>query len=90
MAQPALVRPIESSDQHDWQSVGELKCAITLELPLAHFCVRDLVELRPGTVVETRWAAGKDVPIKVNQQLIAWSEFEVLGEQLAVRVTEFA
>jgi flagellar motor switch/type III secretory pathway protein FliN len=54
------------------------------------FTVRDLFRLSTGSVIETDWAQSTDVPLFVNKELIGWAEFEVLGEGLAVRVTEFA
>jgi flagellar motor switch/type III secretory pathway protein FliN len=41
-------------------------------------------------VVRTNWQAVRDVPLRVNGALIGWSEFEVVGNRLAVRVTELA
>jgi flagellar motor switch/type III secretory pathway protein FliN len=32
----------------------------------------------------------RDVPLRVNGNVIGWSEFEVVGDTLAVRLTELA
>jgi flagellar motor switch/type III secretory pathway protein FliN len=67
-----------------------LKCTITLDLPLVRFTIHDLLELRVGAILETSCKATSDVPLRVNGKLIGWTEFEVVGNTLAVRITELA
>ena len=43
-----------------------------------------------GRIVVSRWTVGQDVPLRVNDELIAWSEFEIAQNRLAVRLTELA
>lgn len=75
----------EPTERFPW-----LKCTITLDLPVTRFTVHSLLELRTGTVVETSCKATSDVPVRVNGSLIGWTEFEVIGNNLAVRITELA
>jgi flagellar motor switch/type III secretory pathway protein FliN len=65
-----------------------LPCTLTLELPVVHFTIGDLLSLKTGSVVETACSHTSDVPLRVNQLLIGWTEFEVVGDRLAVRITE--
>jgi flagellar motor switch/type III secretory pathway protein FliN len=51
------------------------------------FRVRNLLALKPGRVIESQWANGEDVPVASGAVQLAWSEFEVIDSQLAVRVT---
>lgn len=67
-----------------------LKGTITLELPVTYFTIRDLLELRVGSVVETVCKSTSDVPLRVNGTLIGWTEFEVIVNTLAARITELA
>jgi flagellar motor switch protein FliM len=39
-------------------------------------------------VVDARWDLMKEVPLEVSGRQVAWCEFEVVGERLAVRITE--
>ena len=41
-------------------------------------------------MIETHWGNGEDVPLNSGDVLLAWSEFEVVDTQLAVRVTRLA
>jgi flagellar motor switch protein FliN/FliY len=54
------------------------------------FTVADLVHLERGRIIASRWTVGQDVPLRINGELIAWSEFEVVQNRLAVRLTELA
>jgi flagellar motor switch protein FliN/FliY len=36
------------------------------------------------------WPDSEDVPVKVGQVQLGWSEFEVVEQQLAVRLTRLA
>lgn len=71
-----------------WEEAGWLECHLSVELPLHGFTVRDLLQLSVGSIVETHWKNGDDMPLRANKRQIAWIEFEALGEALAVRVTE--
>ena len=75
----------EPTERFPW-----LDCTITLVLPIVGFTIRDLLQLRVGTVLETASKATSDVPVRVNGTLIGWTEFEVIGNTLAVRITELA
>ena len=73
-----------------WSRVESLPCLLTVEIPVPTFTVADLVHLAPGRVIATNWIVGQDVPLRINGELIAWSEFEIVQKQLAVRLTELA
>jgi flagellar motor switch/type III secretory pathway protein FliN len=67
-----------------------LPCLLSIDVPIRSFTVRDLLRLEAGAILETDNADGADVPVIVNSQLIGWAEFEVVGQRLAVRLTELA
>jgi flagellar motor switch/type III secretory pathway protein FliN len=73
-----------------WLRVESLPCLLTIEVSVPGFTVADLVHLERGRVIATRWTVGQDVPFRINGELIAWSEFEVVQNRLAVRLTELA
>jgi len=78
--------PATQSDLLD--TIPWLPCTLTLELPVVHFAVGDLLSLQKGSIVETACHHTSDVPLRVNQLLVGWTEFEVVGDRLAVRITE--
>ena len=67
-----------------------LPCTITLQLPVPHFTIADLMELAAGSVIETACHHTSDVPLRVNDLLIGWTEFDVIEDRLAVRITDQA
>jgi len=69
-------------------SVPWLPCTLSVEVPVARFTVADLLGMKEGTIVETSCHHTSDLPLRVNQLLIGWTEFEVIGDRLAVRITE--
>jgi len=73
-----------------WSEAAWLPCTLSVDLPLGHFAVRDLLQLEPGAILETNNVNGADVPVVVNTQVVAWAEFEVVAHRIAVRVTELA
>jgi len=78
------------SEEARWRHVMRLPCQLTVDLTLPGYKVGDLLKLQVGTVITTEWHVTRDVPLLLNGTLIGWSEFEVVGKQLAVRLTELA
>lgn len=70
--------------------VARLPVELDVAVPVREFRVRNLLALAPGQVVETQWAQGSDMPLAAGDVQLAWSEFEVVDLQLAVRVTRLA
>jgi flagellar motor switch/type III secretory pathway protein FliN len=77
-----------SRAEDQWQHVQDMACILSVDLPLPGFRVRDLMRLQPQSVIDTRWPVGNDVPLRVNGELLAWCEFDVVEDHLAVRITE--
>ena len=67
-----------------------LACELTVDVPLPGFRVADVLGMARHAVLNSRWRVGDDVPLRINGELIAFGEFEVVGERLAVRLTELA
>lgn len=66
---------------------GRLPIELDVSIPLRDFRVRSLLGLHPGALVESEWAHGSDLPLSAGKVILAWSEFEVVDSQLAIRVT---
>jgi flagellar motor switch/type III secretory pathway protein FliN len=82
--------PIVEAKKALVENFGWLPCQLSLEIPIVHFTVGDLLRLGKDSLVETDCTLTGDIPLRANGFLIAWSEFEVIGNQLAVRITELA
>jgi flagellar motor switch protein FliN/FliY len=86
----AAAPKLETAIADPWARVEGLPCVLTVEISVPDFRVTDLVHLSPGRIIATRWTVGLDVPLLINGELIAWSEFEIVQSRLAVRLTELA
>ncbi len=67
--------------------IARLPVELEVAVPVRDFRVRNLLTLEPGQVIETQWEHGADMPLATGDVQLAWSEFEVIDSQLAVRVT---
>jgi flagellar motor switch/type III secretory pathway protein FliN len=67
----------------------EARLPVQLEvgIPIRDFRVKNLLVLEPGSLIESSWMPGEDVPVASGEVQLAWSEFEVVDSQLAVRLT---
>lgn len=88
--EPQGTAPDILHDPRQWGPMLELPCDLTLDLPIPDFTVADLLRLHKGDLLETRWAQSEDVPVRINDQLVAWAEFEAIDGTLGMRITEWA
>lgn len=70
--------------------VARLPVEMDVVVPVRAFRVRDLLNLAAGTVIATQWVNGDDLPLQAGSVQLAWTEFEVVDTQLAVRITRLA
>ncbi len=70
--------------------IARLPVELEVAVPVREFRVRNLLSLDKGSVIETQWKHGDDLPLSAGDVQLAWSEFEVVETKLAVRVTRLA
>lgn len=70
--------------------VARLPVELDVSVPISNFRVRNLLSLESSHLIESGWAHGEDMPLAAGAVQLAWSEFEVIDTQLAVRVTRMA
>jgi flagellar motor switch/type III secretory pathway protein FliN len=92
MATVPILLPASANEipEQLWDEAGWLPCQLSIELAVHHFTVRDLLKLEANTILDTQNTSVADLPVRVNRELIGWAEFEVVGQHLAVRLTELA
>ena len=59
-------------------------------MPSRASTVRELFRLQKGSVLASTQVSGVQVPIAISGRLIAWGEFQVAGDHLALRIVELA
>ncbi len=83
----AALRPA-AAERSPKKLVPWLPCTLALEVPVVGFTVGSLLALAEGSLVQTACSQSSDIPLNVNGVLMAWTEFEVMGDRLAARITE--
>lgn len=73
-----------------WLTLARMPMKLSVKVPVPGFKVRDLLALRPGMTVPSAWKTSEDVPLWIGGVQIAWNEFEVVEQKLAVRLTRLA
>lgn len=71
-------------------NVGQIPIEIDVAVPIRKFRVRNLLALTTGQVIGTEWIEGEDLPLGARGAQLAWTEFEVIDQKLAVRITRLA
>jgi flagellar motor switch/type III secretory pathway protein FliN len=84
------IAEVPNSKKDLLDNIPWLPCSLTLEVPVVHFTIADLLALQVGSIAETACHHTSDLPLRVNQLLIGWTEFDVVGDRLALRITEMA
>jgi flagellar motor switch/type III secretory pathway protein FliN len=90
-AEAALVKAPPAIAELGGIAVDSVASRIPIELdvpvPIRNFRVRNLLALEKGRVIESLWMQGEDLPLAAPGAQLAWSEFEVIDQKLAVRIT---
>jgi flagellar motor switch/type III secretory pathway protein FliN len=70
--------------------VSRIPVEIDVAIPVRGFRVANLLTLAEGHVIESQWLQGEDMPLGARGAQLAWAEFEVIDEKLAVRITRLS
>lgn len=74
----------------NWTAISRLPVVLTVCVPLSGFKVKDLLQLQKGQLIRSDWSATEDVSVKAGRTQLAWSEFEVVDDAMAVRIARLA
>ncbi|HZC43667.1 MAG TPA: FliM/FliN family flagellar motor C-terminal domain-containing protein [Acidobacteriaceae bacterium] len=75
------------SQRNTWPAVEWLPIQMDVALPVARFCVRDLLALAAGQIIATEWSSGEDLPLAIEDVQLAWVEMEAVEQAMAIRIT---
>jgi flagellar motor switch/type III secretory pathway protein FliN len=85
---PTSITQAVSKEPSPGKVLPWLPCTLALEVAVVGFTVGSLLALGEGSLVQTACHQSTDIPLQVNGILMAWTEFEVVGERLAARITD--
>jgi flagellar motor switch protein FliN/FliY len=84
---PVFVQEPESVRSSITALAARLPLQLDLKVPLPSFRVHNLLALEKGQVIESAWPHTEDLPLWSGGVHLVWTEFEVVDQKLAVRVT---
>ncbi len=70
-----------------WETLAQLRVTIRVGVALNRFKVQDLLSLKEGQVFESLSSDTEDVPLMIGKVQLGWSEFEILEQRMALRLT---
>ncbi len=68
----------------------DLPVSLTVELGRTHKTLKEILELKPGSIVELERLAGEPVDVLANGVFVAKGEVVVIDETFGVKITEIA
>jgi hypothetical protein len=92
----ALLAGAQEPDDHSSARTAQVSLAalaaklplqLDLRVPLPSFRVQNLLSLEKGQVIESSWPHTEDLPLWSGGVHLVWTEFEVVDQKLAVRIT---
>ncbi|UWZ82918.1 FliM/FliN family flagellar motor C-terminal domain-containing protein [Occallatibacter riparius] len=90
LVQAETPAPLQRSEIDADSVVGRLPVELEIGVPVHDFRVRNLLALEPGVIVGSHWSHGDDLPLRAGNVQLAWTEFEVVINNLAARITRIA
>jgi flagellar motor switch protein FliN/FliY len=82
---------LASIEEHPhWLAISRMPVVLTARVPFTSFKVRDLLQLEAGQLIRSEWSTAEDIPVTIGRVQLAWSEFEVVEESMAMRLTRLA
>jgi hypothetical protein len=70
-----------------WKTFAQLRVTMRAGVTLNHFKVLHLLSLKEGQVFESVSPDTEDVPLMVGKVQLGWSEFEIVDQRMALRLT---
>jgi flagellar motor switch protein FliN/FliY len=67
----------------------DIPMCVTLEIGRRNLQVREILKLKPGSVVQVMKAAGENIDVYINGKLIAFGEILELDNKAGIRLTDF-
>jgi flagellar motor switch/type III secretory pathway protein FliN len=77
-----------SSLEDAWAEAQWLPCKLNVVLPVPQLTVGDLLDMQVDSIIDCHVSEDTPLPVWVNETIIGWAEFDVMGKKLAIRITE--
>ena len=61
---------------------------VAIELGRVNLDIREILDLKEGSIIETRKLSGQPMEVMINDRLFGRGEVVVVGDNLAIRITD--
>lgn len=61
---------------------------VAIELGRVNLGIREILDLKEGSIIETRKLSGQPMEVMINDRLFGRGEVVVVGDNLAIRITD--
>jgi len=79
---------LQEAGERNVTRFDDVPLTVSIELGRVTEAIRKILEWREGAVVETKKLSGQPMEIMVNGRLFGHGEVVVVGDNLAIRITE--
>lgn len=69
------------------RTLGDIPIEVSVELGRTHMTLKDLLDLREGSIVELERLAGEPLDLKVSGQLVAQGEVIAVDDNYGLKIT---
>lgn len=78
---------LEKGGKFQERTLGDIPIEVTVELGRTHMSLKDLLDLREGSIIELDRLAGEPLDLKVSGQLVAQGEVIAVDDYYGLRIT---
>jgi len=69
---------------------SDVPLKIAIELGRVNRPIREILDFKEGSIIETRKLSGQPMEVMVNERMFGWGEVVVVGDNLAIRITDLS
>ncbi len=69
------------------RTLGDIPIEVSVELGRTHMSLKDILDLREGSIVELDRLAGEPLDLKVSGQLVAQGEVIAIDDYYGIKIT---
>lgn len=78
---------IERGGRLQDRTLGDIPVEVSVELGRTHLTLKDILDLREGSIIELERLAGEPLDLKVGGQLVAQGEVIAIDDNYGLRIT---
>jgi flagellar motor switch protein FliN/FliY len=78
---------MEKGGRFQDKTLGDIPIEVSVELGRAHMTLKDVLDLREGSIIELDRLAGEPLDLKISGQLVAQGEVVAIDDYYGLKIT---